>query len=123
MTIIAKFSNGHTDAYKGRRAVKAAWMITSAKTGKVLASGHSVSPEAARKTAEASVQEHHDAGPGQLPIWFPRGSTIAHIKCRARSARAAGWTGTGKPDSWVRRVNAERKAARDASVNIEVVAL
>lgn len=123
MPIIAEFSNGHVDAYKGTRLVRAAWMITAKATGKVLASGHSISLDAARKTAEGAVAEHHDAGPGHQPIWAPRGHTIAHIKCRARSARAAGWEGTGRPDRWIKARNAERKAARDASVIIEVIEL
>ena len=50
MTKIATFSNGHTDAYKGKRDVRAAWMVTL-PTGKII-SGHSVDLDTARKTAE-----------------------------------------------------------------------
>ena len=46
----AKFSNGYTDAYKGRRPVTAAWMITNLE-GVVLDSGHSIDRQTAEKTA------------------------------------------------------------------------
>ena len=55
MTITATFSNGFTDTYKGARAVKAAWMITRKSDGKVLASGHSLDTDKARKTAEGKL--------------------------------------------------------------------
>ncbi len=53
--IIAKFSNGHTDQYKGARDVRAAWMITEKETGRVVASGHSLSRANAEKTARSSL--------------------------------------------------------------------
>jgi hypothetical protein len=46
----ATFSNGHTDTYKGKRDVRAAWMVIL-PTGKII-SGHSVDIDTARKTAE-----------------------------------------------------------------------
>ena len=49
MTTTATFSNGHTDTYKGKRAVTAAWQITTAD-GKVY-SGHSLDRAKAQKTA------------------------------------------------------------------------
>lgn len=55
MSIIAIFSNGHKDEYKGDRAVKAAWMITDKETGEVLASGHSLDAQRAEKTARSNV--------------------------------------------------------------------
>lgn len=54
-TITAKFSNGHTDVYKGTREVKAAWMITNATTGEVYMSGHSLDRAKAQKTAEGNT--------------------------------------------------------------------
>jgi hypothetical protein len=123
MPITAEFSNGHTDTYKGSRPVKAAWMITDRESGKVLASGHSLDLAKARKTAEGNVAENHAAGAGNLPIWNPRGHTIAHLKLRRDAARANGWDGKGKPDAFIKRINAERKAARDASVIIEIIEL
>lgn len=46
----ATFSNGHTDTYKGKRDVRAAWMVIL-PTGKIV-SGHSFDVATARKTAE-----------------------------------------------------------------------
>lgn len=53
--ITATFSNGYTDTYKGSRDVKAAWMVTEKATGKVIASGHSLSKEIANKTAKSHI--------------------------------------------------------------------
>ena len=47
--ITATFSNGHTDTYKGKRDVKAAWMVITAD-GKIH-SGHSLDRAAAEGTA------------------------------------------------------------------------
>ena len=52
MKKVAKFSNGFTDEYKGKRAVTAAWMITD-KDGEVVASGHSLDKNRAEKTSRA----------------------------------------------------------------------
>lgn len=52
MVKVARFSNGHSDEYKGKRDVKAGWMITDS-AGKVLASGHSLDREKAQRTAES----------------------------------------------------------------------
>ncbi len=123
MPITAAFSNGHVDVYKGKRNVRAAWMITRKSDGVVLASGHSIDRRAAEKTAAGAVAENHGAGPGLGPIWAPRGHTSAHIVMRARSARSAGWDGKGKADNFIRTENARRKALRDASVVIEVIDL
>lgn len=50
---IAVFSNGHTDTYKGKRPVSAAWMVTTAN-GSVY-SGHSLDRAKAVKTASSYV--------------------------------------------------------------------
>lgn len=55
MNKVAIFSNGHTDTYKGKRPVAAAWMITEKATGKVYASGHSLTRDHAEKTARANI--------------------------------------------------------------------
>jgi hypothetical protein len=55
MKVTATFSNGFTDTYQGARNVKAAWMVTENETGRVVASGHSLSREHADKTARASL--------------------------------------------------------------------
>lgn len=47
----AVFSNGHTDIYKGKRDVKAAWMITLPCGG--IVSGHSLDRVKAEKTARS----------------------------------------------------------------------
>lgn len=54
--ITAQFSNGFIDTYNGKRAVKAAWMITRKDTGNVVASGHSMDAEKARKTAAGNAR-------------------------------------------------------------------
>lgn len=54
-SITAVFSNGHTDTYKGSRAVTAAWMITEKETGRIVASGHSLDREKAAKTAAGNI--------------------------------------------------------------------
>lgn len=61
MPIIAKFSNGHTDIYKGSRSVKAAWMVRL-PSGKVL-SGHSISRSAAQKTATSTISDSNGVPP------------------------------------------------------------
>lgn len=57
MSIIATFSNGYTDEYKGKRDVKAAWMIVRKSDGEVLMSGHSLDKARAEKTARSSVAQ------------------------------------------------------------------
>lgn len=49
--IVATFSNGQTDVYKGKREVKAAWQVIAAD-GKVY-SGHSWDRSTAEKTARS----------------------------------------------------------------------
>lgn len=53
--IIATFSDGTVDQYKGARAVRAAWQV-KLPTGKVV-SGHSLSRENAEKTARATISQ------------------------------------------------------------------
>jgi len=58
--LIATFSNGHTDAYKGDRDVRAAWMIVL-PSGKIL-SGHSNNLPTAAKTANAKAASMFNGG-------------------------------------------------------------
>ena len=51
----ATFSNGFNDTYKGARDVRAAWMVTEIETGRIVASGHSLSRANADKTARGSI--------------------------------------------------------------------
>ncbi len=60
--ITATFSNGHTDTYKGKRAVTAAWMIVRKSDGKVVMSGHSLTRELAEKTSAGNVKEYFARG-------------------------------------------------------------
>lgn len=53
--IVANFSNGHTDEYKGKRPVTAAWMVVL-PDGKLM-SGHSNNLPTAQKTATAKAAE------------------------------------------------------------------
>jgi len=55
MKLTATFSNGFNDTYNGSRPVKAAWMLTEIETGKVIASGHSLTVENANKTARGAI--------------------------------------------------------------------
>lgn len=54
MPVIARFSDGSTDTYKGKRPVKAAWQITY-PNGKT-ASGHSIDRATAEKTARGYIK-------------------------------------------------------------------
>jgi len=51
--IASTFSNGHIDTYKGRRNVKAGWMITGPQGD--FFTGHSQDRATARKTAEGKA--------------------------------------------------------------------
>jgi hypothetical protein len=53
MTKIATFSNGYADIYKGKRPVRAAWMVIL-PNGKIV-SGHSLDRAKAQKTAEGNA--------------------------------------------------------------------
>lgn len=111
MAITATFSNGFVDVYKGKRSVKAAWMITRKSDGKVLNSGHSLDAAKALKTAEGYVaycgthvlDEGH---PLYQAHWIPRW----HRYTFAEATR-------------MRAHNAARTAAIRALVKIEVIAL
>lgn len=61
MTKTAIFSNGFKDEYKGKRDVKAAWMIVEIETGDVVASGHSLTMKAAESTSKGHyvTRKHH----------------------------------------------------------------
>ena len=51
----AIFSNGFVDVYKGKRDIKAAWMITKLDSGEVVCSGHSLDRQKAAKTAATNI--------------------------------------------------------------------
>lgn len=62
MTITATFSNGHTDTYKGKREVTAAWAIIRKADGKVMMSGHSMDADKALKTGTGNIRTYFAHG-------------------------------------------------------------
>lgn len=115
MPITATFSNGHVDVYKGKRPVKAAWMITRKSDGKVLNSGHSLDVDKARKTAEGNAAYCGTAvlgedGHKRFPGYFV-------------PAKIAHFNGTRAEYAQQKECNARRNAAIRAGIVIEVIAL
>lgn len=104
--IKAIFSNGYEDIYKGKRDVKAAWMITK-EDGSVYASGHSLDLEKARKTAGSNLPRVHNFYKGRNGVW-------------TRQELAKKWGISHQ--HVVKRADAEN-AAYQAKFKIEVVAL
>ena len=119
--IIAKFSNGHADRYKGSRPVKAAWAIIRLVDGVTLASGHSLDRAKAAKTADGNLSLVGGLDiPG--PHWLGRGAmTVAALTYYAGRARAVGWDGKSNAVSYLRAQNAANLAKRRAAVKIEIV--
>lgn len=109
--IIATFSNGTTDLYKGDRDVKAAWALVRKADGVVIKSGHSLDRATALKTAEGKFREvlfHSHLGLHDHPLQYVEGPSYndtAKIK-RAKKAH-----------------NAERLAFVRTLVGIEIVDL
>lgn len=52
--ITAQFTTGHVDVYKGKRPVKAAWLLTGPNGD--TKSGHSLDRAKARSTAEGAIR-------------------------------------------------------------------
>tara|TARA_R110000823_G_C15584805_1_gene463501 strand:- start:184 stop:525 length:342 start_codon:yes stop_codon:yes gene_type:complete len=113
MTITATFSNGHTDTYKGKRDVKAAWMLV-APDGSVY-SGHSLNAAASDKTASSKVSEINRVGETR----YPQRSSAVTFHYFAKDAKKAGFD---KVEDWF---EANKKAAADfrAACIIEVINL
>lgn len=129
--IIAKFSNGFEDEYKGARAVKAAWMIVRKSDGAIICSGHSLDRARAEKTAESHLTYiaselgvEWDTWPRfDVPQRLWAGANYAYLYKRAAKY---GYTGPAKIHSykrWATAKNAERKAACRAAATIEIVDL
>lgn len=107
----ATFSNGHTDTYKGKRDVRAAWMITRNDTGEVVMSGHSVDRKRAEGTARNNIITCTGTG-------GPRRRAYQHPGIMREMAKHYGC------DSHPRAVKAEvakRQAAAIAAHTIEVI--
>lgn len=124
--IIATFSNGHQDEYKGTRKVRAAWMITRKADGKVLASGHSLDRVKALKTAQGNVA-HVVTIPGRYPVTVPRSAMYANPAWASHTRKVLADQGVeaGKGVHAVIRAakahNADLNADKRALVEIEVV--
>lgn len=113
--IVATFSNGFTDTYNGHRAVKAAWMLTRKDNGKVIASGHSMDAEKARKTAMGHARENARSF-GEVNLHVVSRITPATA---TKHARQAGFpTAKAHRDAW----NAEIDRAL-LNCHLEVIAL
>lgn len=109
--VTATFSNGHTDTYKGNREVTAAWMVVEVATGRVIDSGHSLTVQAAEKTAKASVPRAV-----MLPTgWRDHKNTPAGHRC----AKSAGYRSPREMEQDYKRQNAEKAK----QYRTEVVAL
>ena len=136
MTITATFSNGFTDTYKGKRDVKAAWMITSKADGKVLMSGHSLDRIKASKTAEGNVRYAANHLVEYCIVDVPsstRAYGAAYMQSQIQNARRLGLLDDTPRGSMkmlplfrrtcerVRAYSLEANAARRAAVNIEVI--
>lgn len=130
MEIVAKFSNGHTDTYKGTRAVKAAWMICDKATGEVVASGHSKDRSAAAKTARGNVLDGYhfsrdgDGSKIEFPRTFFAGYKYAYL---LKELRAAGFDGAdymgSDARSFAKAHNEKINAAYEARATIEIIDL
>ena len=122
--IIATFSNGHQDIYKGKRDVKAAWMIVDRATGEKLMSGHSLDRVKAQKTAEGNVRYVVKAPEGKHDMPLHRGATtVAFMQYISKEARAQGWDGKGSAEAFWKARNAEIAAYKRAKVSIEIIDL
>ena len=120
----AEFSNGHTDTYKGKRDVRAAWMITNAETGVVLSSGHSLDRARAEKTATGNVRHVIDVGaytfevPRTLYMGHNYGSLFERARQNGYEGRPFDWRAL---KSWAKAHNEKVHALRMAAVRIEVI--
>lgn len=134
--IIARFSNGYEDEYKGDRDVRAAWMIVDRESGEVLDSGHSLDIVRAQKTAENRVSDlgcgvDWDAFPS---FYLPRsaqyliGSSAKYLIEQVRKHGLADDIPVGKLKATeafkrAKAANARRNAEKRSRVRIEVIEL
>ena len=110
----SKFSNGHTDVYKGRRDVKAAWMIIFPNGH--ISSGHSLDRARAEKTARNNAAEGRR---GEASWYNVRNAHVGYHAMRTKRAREKGY------NSFKEWLDAERAATADfvADCIIEIVDL
>ena len=119
--IVATFSNGLTDEYKGQRPVKAAWMIVF-PDGKTL-SGHSNNLPTAEKTARTKAAECFYMDPAAQGFHYQSLKAMAkwmHAMPRVREIlKETGFKSVREHDAAL----AAARAAFVAKCKIEVVAL
>jgi hypothetical protein len=114
---VATFSNGLVDVYKGKRDVKAAWMVIL-PNGKII-SGHSYDRDTAQKTAEGNAMT---GAPHLLKMSGTRGRDIVTPAAAAYFAKIA--KDHGFADRKAYNADAEiRRAAWRAACKIEIVDL
>ena len=121
----ATFSNGYTDTYKGKRDVKAAWMVITAK-GEIL-SGHSLDTDKAKKTAENNVRLtvgsiHCPKGPyfyKQVPLLMAKWKYCLE----ASGVDTSNLNTFNKMQKAVRDYNAKQNADAIAASTIEVITI
>jgi len=111
-SIIANFSNGLADEYKGTREVKAAWVIFNKETGETLNSGHSLTTNAAASTAATNM--------GHLMPSLPKKPTKAHLV--SEHEEFLKWGGWATHKEMAAERTAERAVFR-AAHTIEIVEL
>lgn len=124
--LTAKFSNGFEDTYKGKRDIKAAWMITDRETGEVIASGHSLNRECAEKTAKSTAS---NLAPNKVGMPTGRGYAWSMSLCKSmvKSLRSvgAGDRLKGKAYQDVKDIatqwNADKRDEYMATIKIEIV--
>jgi len=128
MTITSTFSNGFTDTYKAHRAVKAAWMVTGKTSGEVLMSGHSIDARTAAKTAAGNLRflGRHvgvERPYFTVPTRLFAGASYASMFSYAKQHGFEGGSNMHAYQTWAKAKNAERRAALEAAMVIEVVDL
>lgn len=128
MTIVAKFSNGFEDTYKGKRAVKAAWAIIRKADGEVLNSGHSLDRVKAEKTARANMAyAGTDTGVNMPKLDVPQrlyaGANYGYLFDTAAKHGFTGKRSMSAYKAFAKAHNAKRQALIEAAVTIEIVDL
>jgi hypothetical protein len=116
--IVATFSNGYSDTYKGDRDVKAAWMVITAD-GKIY-SGHSRDRASAEKTARTYLSRGCQIE--ALRMMGTRGRDIVTPAFAAWAHKIATERGFADRRSYNAHADAER-AAYIAKGKIEIVNL
>ena len=83
-SLIATYSNGTTDEYKGKRLVTAGWAIIKTETNEIIKSGHSMT----RKLAESCAKGNMPKPYGELGFMKKIGS-ISPAEARALTKKQA----------------------------------